>query len=180
MRSPFSRSPPQKIDAVNIRITSLSVDPNLLNPTLEIALDVPIKLQNPNRYDIRIDDLRVDAYKEGMKVANGAGEKFVIPSNRDTEVVVGLTLFSTAGHNLELAAAVARDCGLDLTGAVSLDLNGTLTVEAGKVLRLHVPILLEEIDAAACVVKKMKSGKLIVTLFKKNPIERWQKLRAVQ
>ena len=47
----------------------------------------------------------------------------------------------------------------------------------GKRLRLHVPILGEEIEPAKCSVKKKSSGKLIVVLAKKDESKGWYELR---
>ena len=57
----------------------------------------------------------------------------------------------------------------------SFDLRVT-SVEAGKVLRLHVPILMEEIDAENSSVKK-KVSKLILVLKKADATKSWYELR---
>lgn len=57
----------------------------------------------------------------------------------------------------------------------SFDLKVTLASEH-KLLRLHIPILGELIDADKCVVKK-KSGKLIVVLAKHDKEKSWYELR---
>lgn len=46
----------------------------------------------------------------------------------------------------------------------------------GKQLRLHIPLLCQEIDAPACVVKK-RAGKLIIVLTKKDLDQPWYELR---
>ena len=56
----------------------------------------------------------------------------------------------------------------------SFDLRVT---HEGKRLRLHVPILGEEICPDKCSVKKRSSGKLIVVLAKKDESKGWYELR---
>ena len=46
----------------------------------------------------------------------------------------------------------------------------------GKQMRLHIPLLCQEIDAARCSVKK-RAGKLIVVLAKNKPEDPWFELR---
>jgi len=46
----------------------------------------------------------------------------------------------------------------------------------GKQLRLHIPLLCQEIDAPACVVKK-RAGKLLIVLAKKDLDQPWYELR---
>jgi len=55
----------------------------------------------------------------------------------------------------------------------SFDLKVT---QDGKILRLHIPILGEEVVAEKCVVKK-KTAKLIIQLVKKDADKGWHELR---
>ena len=65
-------------------------------------------------------------------------------------------------------------------GAISVDFRirsfDLRVVHENKELRLHVPLLCQEIDQEKCVVKK-KTGKLIVVLHKKDPEQPWYELR---
>ena len=65
-------------------------------------------------------------------------------------------------------------------GAISADFRirsfDLRVVHENKELRLHVPLLCQEIDQEKCVVKK-KTGKLIVVLHKKDPEQPWYELR---
>lgn len=45
-----------------------------------------------------------------------------------------------------------------------------------KLLRLHVPILLEEIDQHCCSLKK-HAGKLVLSLVKRDAAKSWWELR---
>ena len=45
-----------------------------------------------------------------------------------------------------------------------------------KLLRLHVPILLEEINQHCCAVKRL-AGKLVVSLAKRDAAKTWWELR---
>ena len=48
---------------------------------------------------------------------------------------------------------------------------------AKKVLHT-VERLAHEVEPARCKARVVKSGKLVITLYKRNAIERWPKLRA--
>ena len=57
------------------------------------------------------------------------------------------------------------------------DRSFDLRVHTGsKLHRLHVPILLEEIDQQSCTVKKL-AGKLVLSLAKRDASKSWWELR---
>ena len=83
-------------------------------------------------------------------------------------------LTGTAGH-LAGAGGLPEGAISCVFRERSFDLRVTVA-EQGKVLRLHMPILLEEIDPAGCAVKK-KVSKLILVLKKADASKPWYELR---
>lgn len=102
----------------------------------------------------------------------------VAPSAPKEDTLSSYSLSDESGIvKLQLPMAGA---GALASGAVVVsfrDRSFDLRVHAGsKLLRLHVPILLEEIDQHRCTVKKL-AGKLVLSLAKRDASKSWWELR---
>ncbi|KAL3915458.1 MAG: hypothetical protein SGPRY_007211 [Prymnesium sp.] len=83
----------------------------------------------------------------------------------DAKVKIIIPMAGAASLPEGAISAVFRDRSFDLR-----------VLKEGKCFRLHIPILLEEINQEACCCKK-RQGKLLLVLEKRDPSKSWYELR---